>query len=75
MKQVDLVLAFESAGKIQLWSQLLLLFELVDELGWTQVRLFRQENGTPWTSAHFRGIYVLPLLQKQAVDGDNILKQ
>jgi hypothetical protein len=74
-KQLDLVLAYEYAGHIKLGSQLELLFSVMDELGWQDGPLPRHENGTPWTSAHFWGVHLIPLLKHQTPNGNKILQQ
>jgi hypothetical protein len=59
-KQADLVLAYESAGRIKLGPKVEHLFTVINELGWTEAPLFHHANGIPWTSAHFQSVHLTP---------------
>ena len=71
-KQVDIVIAWDTASGLSLGYWISKLFNLLHKLNWDSPSgyLFRTTSTSPWNSHYFRVHHLYPLLHLQYLNGD-----
>ena len=75
-KQVDIVIAWQTASGLRPGFWLSQLFQILNDLKWNTPNcfLFRTPSNSPWTSNYYRTNHLYPLLHLQYLNGDATLR-